>query len=462
MMLSRFTVSRFTVATAIVLFLVHGKSSFAKQDGSTISPVRSEMIQPSRIAHLHAKQKKKRSLGGNPRTRDGVLVFDGATDGNRQVDPQIAVGKKHVLHGTNAGFTVYDKQGNLIDGVSQNGFMGGIDPKMFYCRNRNVFGFDLWVYWDKPKKKPVHISISESGDPTQAWNTYSVFAPEGRDGGAIGFSHDWVGYSFPGGPAQTFVLSMEDCVAGKPTKAFHFPGNLGHPVQSLEKRRGLLFFRIERGDFVIREVSAETGQEPVARVVARKAHGLKHIGFPPQSPQKGTDKKTASGDRNPKAIMLLHECLWFSQTVNIDGRAAIQWHQVKLDGSIVQTGVIADPKRSLIQTTLVVNDRKDVIIGFQETGEDMFISPRVAIHKASDAPGKVSQIISLGEGLAATEGGAWGDYSSAALDGDNGLDLWTAQSIADKSGRGDVVIAKIDPRTLPEAKPSETIEKRQD
>ena len=39
--------------------------------------------------------------------------------------------------------------------------------------------------WDKAKKKPVNISISETSDPTGAWNTYPVPAPKGRDGGGI-------------------------------------------------------------------------------------------------------------------------------------------------------------------------------------------------------------------------------------------------------------------------------------
>ena len=52
-------------------------------------------------------------------------------------------------------------------------------------------------------------------------------------------------------------------------------------------------------------------------------------------------------------------------------------------------------------------------------------------------------MVSLGEGKSATEGGAWGDYSGSVVDGDNHLDLWTIQSIADETGRGDTVIARL-------------------
>ena len=141
--------------------------------------------------------------------------------------------------------------------------------------------------------------------------------------------------------------------------------------------------------------------------------------------------------------MLQNGHIWFSHAVNVNGRAAVQWHQFKLDGTPVQSGLIAHPTNSYIQTTLAVNKHNDVLIGFQETGPDMFISPRCAIHRASDKPGVTGEIIKLGEGQGATGGVAWGDYSGTVIDGDNLTDLWTIQSITDTKGKGDTVIARI-------------------
>ena len=73
----------------------------------------------------------------------------------------------------------------------------------------------------------------------------------------------------------------------------------------------------------------------------------------------------------------------------------------------------------------------------------MFISPRFAFRRAADPAGQLRPVVSLGEGRSATEGGAWGDYSGSAIDGDNLLDLWTVQSITDEEGRGDTVIARL-------------------
>ena len=426
--------------TLLAGFSAGAAGALAAQD----PPVRTEVIEPIRSASFdHDGEAKERRQGGNPRQVAGYLAFDGSMDGNRQVDPQIAVGGGYVLHGTNGGLIVYTKEGEFVQGVSQSAFNGGIDPKLFFDPHRRVFGFDLWNPWDDAGLKPVNISVSETDDPTGAWNTYPVPAPKGVDGGGIGHSKQWIGYSFPGGPERSFVLKMDEVIAGQPATVYHFEGSLGHPVHSLDDVDELYFFEIQKGDFVVRRVAAGEDGAPVAELVGRTPHGLEHVGWPPQSPQKGTEVKTASGDRYPKVLYLQGGYLWFSQTVNVDGRAAVQWHQLELDGAIVQTGLISHPTNSYIQTTLAVNEQLDVLVGFQETGPEMYISPRLAWRRSGDPPGEVREIVALGEGQGATDGASWGDYSGSVCDGDDGLDLWTIQSVTDEGGKGDTVIVRV-------------------
>ncbi len=407
-------------------------------------PVRTELIEPIRNESFTKNGRARvRKQGGNPRMEDGILMFDGSLDGNRQVDPQIAVGKEFILHGTNSGLIIYDKQGNYVQGVPQSEFNDGIDPKLFYDRHNDIFGFNLWYYYDQPKQKPVNVSVSETGDPRGAWNTYPVPAPNAVDGGGIGFSHQWIGYSYPGGAEQSFVMKLADAKAGRPATVYHFAGNLGEPVHSQDPSDDLYFFAINRQAFVISTITEGDDGVPIIGSIVRRPHGLDAVEFPPQSPQKGTEQKTASGDRNPKRVVLQNDCLWFSHAVNVNGRSAVQWHQVALDGTIIQSGRLAHDINSYIQTTLGVNSRGDVLVGFQETGPDLYISPRCAWRFADDEPGKLREIVSLGEGTGATDGVAWGDYSCTVVDGGNGLDLWTIQSRANDRGRGETVIAKI-------------------
>jgi len=407
------------------------------------TPSRTEVITPIHKNEFRNADCPQRVQGGNPRVLNGHLQFDGAMDGNRQVDPQIAVGGGYVLHGTNLGLTIYDKKGNYIDGASQKCFNNGIDPKMFFDPHNQVFGFDLWNPWDEAKLKPVNIAISETSNPTGAWNIYPVPAPEGVDGGGIGFSKKWIGYSFPGGDDQTFVLKMSEAKAGLPVTVYHFAGTFGQPVFNQDNSDDLYFFKIQRDKFVITRIFEGEKGEPVSEVVSAKPHKLKYIDYPPQSPQKGTEQHTSSGDRNPKNLVMQGGYLWFSQAVNCEGRSAVQWHQLKTDGILVQTGLISSETSNYIQTTIAVNKNNDVLVGFQETNSDMFISPRMAFRKVEDADGTLREIISLGEGKGATDGVSWGDYSGSVIDGDNLSDLWTIQSITNTEGKGGTVIVKV-------------------
>ena len=153
--------------------------------------------------------------------------------------------------------------------------------------------------------------------------------------------------------------------------------------------------------------------------------------------------KTGSGGRYPKNFVLQDCFLWFSQTIDDEGREAVQWHQRTLDGTIVQTGLIRGSTTNYIQTSIAVNKSHNVLIGFQETHADMFISPRLAYRFADDPRGTVRDIVRLGEGLGATDGTSWGDYSGSVVDGDNLEDLWTIQSITSVQGKGLTVIARL-------------------
>jgi hypothetical protein len=387
----------------------------------------------------------ERKQGGFPRKVNNYQVFNGSTDGNRQVDPQIAVGGNYVLEGTNSGLMIFTKDGNFVQGVSQKCFNQGIDPKMFFDIHNRVFVFDLWWYYDKDKRKPVNISISATDDPTGAWHIYPISRTEEVDGGGIGYSKKWIAYSYPGGVENTFVMKTSEMKEGKPATVYHFKGSLGQPAFVQDDMEDIYFFEIEdEGNFVIRKITTDSQGNPVSKLVSRKPHGLKFVDYPPQSQQKGTSQKVSSGDRNPKNVVLQNGYLWFSHAVKWNGRSAVQWHQIDIkDGTIIQTGIICDQKSNYIQTTIAVNKQSDVLIGFQEVNESSFISPRFVFRKGSDKKGKTSKIISLGEGKGATDGTSWGDYSGSIIDGDNLTDLWTIQSITNEKGRGETVIAKV-------------------
>ncbi|MFM9910646.1 MAG: hypothetical protein ACKVOW_14935 [Chitinophagaceae bacterium] len=427
-----------------LLFCVVNEAS-SQNFSDTIHPSRTEIITPIHKSSFNNNNEcKERRQEGNPQIINGYQVFNGSMDGNRQVDPQIAVGGGFILHGSNSGIIIYTKTGAYVSGVSQKCFNNGIDPKLYFDIHNNIFVFDLWWYYDTPKIKPVNISISETNNPTGAWNTYPVPATNGVDGGGIGYSQKWIGYSFPGGTENTFILRVAEAKSGKPATIYHFNGSLGHPVFTQDAIDDLYFFDIDDDQFIIRKISEDANGNPYCKIVSKKRHNLTYINYPLPSAQKGTEQKVSSGDRNPKNLVVQNGYIWFSQAVNCEGHSAVQWHQISIkDGKIIQTGIIRSDTTNYIQTTLAVNKKNDVLIGFQEVNSQQYISPRFAYRLGTDKPGTIRKIISLGEGKGYTDGESWGDYSSSVIDGDNLLDLWTIQSIANEKGKGETIIAKI-------------------
>jgi hypothetical protein len=428
-----------------LLSLLLLKCVYAQDNIDTLRPSHTEIVNPIHKPNFNNNNEcPERKQGGNTRIMNGYQVFDGSMDGDRQVDPQIAVGGGYVFEGSNKGLIIYDKKGQFVQGVSQKCFNNGIDPKLVYDMHNKVFLFDMWWYYDKAKTKPVNIAVSETSNPTGAWNIYPVSRTEEVDGGGIGYSKKWIAYSYPGGDENTFVMHSADAIAGKPATIYHFKGSLGNPIFMQDNIDDLYFFDIEKGNFVIRKVSEDASGQPYCVVVSKKPHNLKYIDYPPQSPQKGTEQKVSSGDRNPKNCVYQNGSIWFSQAVNCEGRSAVQWHQIRAkDGTILQTGLIKSDTTNYIQTTIAVNKKKDVVIGFQEVNGNSFISPRFTYRMAKDAPGTTRKIIRVGEGVAATDGAAWGDYSGSTIDGDNLMDLWTVQSRANTKGKAESVIVKI-------------------
>lgn len=415
------------------------------QNNETLLPDSSSIISP-----IHKKSFNNdgecpvRKQGGNTRMINGYQVFDGSMDGDRQVDPQIAVGGGYILEASNRGLIIYDKKGNFINGVSQKCFNNGIDPKLAFDIHDKVFLFDMWWYYDKAKEKPVNISVSETINPNGAWNIYPVSRKEEVDGGAIGYSKKWIAYSYPGGSENAFVLKMSDAKAGKPATVYFFKGNIGEPVMTQDDVDDLYFFSINDSEFIVRKISEGTDGKPYCTTVSKGLHHFQYIDYPPESPQKGTAQKISSGDRNPKNLILQNGCIWFSQAVNCNGRSAVQWSQLSLSkNKFLQTGLIKSDTTNYIQTTIGVNKNNDVLIGFQEANEHSFVSSRFTYRLHKDRKGTTRKIIRIAEGKAAGDGDAWGDYSGTCIDGDNLTNLWTIQSWANAKGKASSVIIKV-------------------
>ena len=408
-------------------------------------PSNTEMVNPiHKIDFTNGNSCPVRKQGGEPQMINGYQVFYGSRDGNRQVDPQVAVGGGYVLEASNSGLIIYSKEGEFKTGVSQKCFNNGIDPKLFFDIHNRSFVFDLWWYYDKEKTKPVNIAVSESENPLAGWNIYPVSRKEEVDGGGIGYSKKWIGYSYPGGEENTFIMRSADARAGKSATIYHFKGSLGHPIFTQDAIDELYFFALDDSSYTIRKIREDKSGNPYAEIVITKKHGLQYIDYPPPSPQPGTEQKVSSGDRNPKNLVMQNGSIWFSQAVNCNGRSAVQWLQINAkNGKIIQKGLIASETSNYIQTSIAVNKNNDVLIGFQEVSERLPISPRFCYRLNNDPLNSTRPIISIGEGKGSTEGQSWGDYSGGIIDGDDGQTLWSIQSKTNEKGKNESIIVRV-------------------
>jgi hypothetical protein len=249
-----------------------------------------------------------------------------------------------------------------------------------------------------------------------------------------------MGYTYPkdkGG--GTLALLTSDAKQGKVTKIYHFDRAIGQPAFTQDATDDLYFLDVDDMNFTLNKITADNQNVPFIEEVWKKAHGLKYNDYPPASPQKGTKTLVASGDRNPKNLVLQGGYLWFTQTINYEGQSAVQWHQISLNtGETVQTGIIKKDNSNYIQSTIAVNSALDVLVGFQETNANMYVSPCYAYRKSDDPSNTVRPVVTVEQGTGNYGDGSdkvasWGDYSGTIWDGDNKKDLWTVQSIMLKS-----------------------------
>ena len=116
--------------------------------------------------------------------------FDGPYD--RYVtppDPVMAVGLDHVVSLINRLISVYDKQGNLLDGPTTLREFFGVpssfstfDPLAVYDPFSDRFIVVCTSKDDSQQDSRLYIAFSQTGDATAGWNTYYVDADRGQSG----------------------------------------------------------------------------------------------------------------------------------------------------------------------------------------------------------------------------------------------------------------------------------------
>jgi hypothetical protein len=440
-------------------------------------------------------------LGPSPASADPVLGTDfeiGAnfTDsvmfeagpGFIPPDTMGAVGPDHIAVLINGAFAVYDKTGTQLELRSLDSFwaQAGATP--------NDFSFDPRILYDPHHNRWFASSADNSGggsnnflvavsggtDPRTTgagWTGFQIDSDtddaERADFPMMGMNDDVVVVSanmFPTGAGsvnKTFlVLPKDDLLLGSPSIANRTlienvdPNDTGfscQPIVDLDNGSVplplLSAFNKPAGALARQNINGPVnspsldGSPTLIGVTGRSGPG--DVG---QAPPVTVDVDAAD-NRFTGNVILQNGSIWGAHSVEFNGRAAIEWYEIRQsDNTVLQSGLITpsdmpagmqDPDLEFNFPSISVNDSGDVVIGFSggspntnpETGISWWMSTFLAVGETVGGVTTFSDIVMTQSGLAPYERldgsgrNRWGDYSATVLDpaDPSGKTFWTFQ-----------------------------------
>ena len=410
-----------------------------------------------------------------PALEDNLTVIPPDTHG--------AVGPNHLMVTLNSQVRIQDRNGTNISTVSLLGFWASLgvndvfDPKVLY----DPYG-QRWMTTAMAQRlspaSSILVGVSQTSDPTGAWNLYRVDADTNNlawvDFPSIGFNKDWIVVSanmFP-----TFFtfgqLATVNIWAFNKTNLYtngvgmftllQDPSGRGFtmvPAQTYDET--LATMHLVEVDNLAQNIfnagtflrhSTITGPVGAERLIlgqhfitATNAWFNADPFIPGLLPQAGTNAFFAGidgGDARIRDLIYRNGTLWCAHTVFLPAGfptySAAQWWQFTPNGELLQFGRVEDTTgiTSYAYPSIAVNRCDDVLMGFSSFSTNQFASASYAFRKASDPPNTMCDPALLKPGEAPyfkTFSGfinRWGDYSATVVDPVNDLDMWTIQEYA--------------------------------
>ena len=315
----------------------------------------------------------------------------------------------------------------------------------------------------------ILIGVSQTSDPTGAWNLYKVSVDAAGAGWAdyptLGFNGDWI-------VLQTNVFTVS---TGRVRWILHLRIRQSRLVRGRRRQlHGLpRFDRIHRlpgsdpRQHARNRVPGEKLGWPERRASHQHDHGISWFGsaddrrrFPHAAkgwqdsapltnfaPQLGSTARIDTDDDRIGNCVYRNGSLWAAQTVFFPStgaatRASAQWWQINTAsggvGVVQQLGRRDDPSGAFdyAYPTLDVNANDDMMLGYSRFGATQYASANYSFRLHNDPPNtlEADTVFKAGEAPYFKDFGTgdnrWGDYSNVAVDPVNDIDLWTIQEYA--------------------------------
>ena len=376
-------------------------------------------------------------------------------------DTDGAVGLRHIVELINGNYAVYlKKDGSRVQSASLEQFWAeaGASVRGQLSDPRVLFDpFSQRWYASTPSfnfgngADDLLLAVSNDVDPTQGWAGFTIpFAgPVGNlvDFPTLGFDRDAVYLSSPTAPcwwhrrstllatppsfARAVLVQSRDLLTSSGTNVQPIVGlnntTLPEPLLGPWDVEGAFFRRWSiTGTATAPVLDASNGFIPVTPY-----QGLGNQGA--VQPDSGIGISTSSA-KFVSSVVMRNSVIWGVQTVANLGRAALRWFAIDAGtNAVLQEGLIANPIRDVFMGSIAVNACNDVVIGFNESGPNQYVSAYAV------AGATVRNVTTFGEPLLLKSGVAryeatggsptarWGDYSATVVDPAHSRTFWTFQ-----------------------------------
>ena len=425
------------------------------------------------LIHFQRIQAQNWSIGTN---------FTGSSIGQSGFippDTMGAVGTNHIVELINGRYAAYDRTGTLQESSSLDQFWtsAGVNPA-------GNFSFDPRIVYDQHSGRwfatavdnagganNFLVGVSNSSDPTAGWNAFQIDSDfnnsDWADFPMLGLNRDNVVISanmFPlgGGSSNVgfIVLDKNDLMSGTLNVTTYEDVSTGgtgfsvQPIFDLDNNSGplnLLSSYDKSGGFLKASSIDMSTLDTAGGFISVTPRG-----GPPTIDQPGPKANIAAGGSRfsgnviQQNIGRTNDSIWAVHSVDVNGRAAIEWYEIDaVTDAVIQSGVIDDPSLGLNYPSIAVNDFGDVVIGFSGGDPNTFMSTYfVAGQTVSGITTFGSITLSMAgvadyERLDSIGRNRWGDYSATVLDPNNPRSFWTFQLFASDTDEWSIQATQI-------------------
>ena len=371
----------------------------------------------------------------------------------RPPDPQLAVGPDHVFEMINIVGRIYSRTGATLESFALTDFFGvptgyrDTDPKIIYdaLSGRWFASYVSFLDLNGPNNDEgrLHLAISETSDPTGAWNLYFLsYAGAFPDYAGIGVTGDKFTISsniFPiDGPfyagVHTVVIEKADVMAGVAGSqvglddfAFDVSRFTVRPAHSLSSVNDQYLVTLSRTSSTTLTVIRITGTPDGGDVIEASATDLTIISqtAPPDSLTAGGGSFD-SGDSRMLDAMWRGGSLWISASAAClpDGDTVTRScaHLIEVNATpptsptIAQDIMFGAPGEYYSWPALRTDASGDLYVSLAHSNSTIFAEARAAGRLASEPPNTMSGSALLRAGDVVYTGGRWGDYLATAVD----------------------------------------------